>query len=101
MRKTTQLLRAIYKILKRPIKRVLVIGQRIRLHEPKLFYLGGAWETSNVKVFIEPNYILEYCKENETYYYFSIICNSEKGAAVGNGSLVYLDKEAFKALKYT
>ena len=67
MRKTKQLLRAIYKRLKRPIKRTLVIGQRIRLHEPKLFYLGGAWERANVVVYIEPYYILEYYKENEKY----------------------------------
>ena len=101
MRKTKQLLRAIYKRLKRPIKRTLVIGQRIRLHEPKLFYLGGAWERANVVVYIEPYYILEYYKENETYFYFRVICNSPSGAKVVNGSLVYLGKEDFRALKYT
>jgi hypothetical protein len=99
MIKTKQLLRAIYKRLKRPNKRTLTIGQRIRLHKAKLFFLGGAW--SNIRVYVEPFYILEYYKENETYFYFRVICNSEHGAAVGNGSLVFIEKESFNKLKYT
>ena len=99
MIKTKQLLRAIYKRLKRPNKRTLTIGQRVRLHKAKLFFLGGAW--SNIRVYIEPYYILEYYKENETYFYFRVICNSEHDAAVGNGSLVFIEKESFNQLKCT
>ena len=99
MRKTKKLLRAIYKRLKRPNKRTLVIGQRVRLHKPYLFFLGGAW--SNIRVYVEPFYILEFYKENETYFYFRVICNSDHGAAVGNGSLVFIEKETFNELKYT
>jgi hypothetical protein len=99
MRKTKQLLRAIYKRLKRPNKTTLAIGQRVRLHKAKLFFLGGAW--SNVRVYIEPFYILEYYKENETFFYFRVICNSDQGAGFGNGSLVFIEKETFNELKYT
>ncbi len=99
MKKIKKLIRAIYKRLKRPNKRTLKIGQKIRIHKPFLFYLGGAW--SNFRIYVEPFYILEFYKENENYYYFRVICNSENGAAVGNGSLVFLEKESFNELTYT
>jgi hypothetical protein len=60
-----------------------------------MFYLGGI-EVG--RAWIETYNILEYYKESETYYYFNLICNSEKGDRLQNGQLLYIDKNTFNQL---